>query len=67
MIFAVLLGLVLTAVMIWAYCRICSKAGYCWALGLLMLVPVANLILLLFLAFAEWPIERQIVPQPTNQ
>lgn len=35
--------------------RICMKAGYtCW-LALLIFVPLANLGLLYFLAFANWP------------
>ena len=42
------------------YCKIFSKAGYHWAMGLLMLIPVANLIMLLVLAFGEWPIEREV-------
>jgi hypothetical protein len=35
--------------------QICRKAGFAPALSLLMLVPVANVILPFFLAFAEWP------------
>ena len=45
------------AILFW---RICSKTGFPGALGLLVLVPVANLILLCVLAFAEWPIEREL-------
>jgi hypothetical protein len=48
---------VVPAVIMW---RICSKAGYPGALGLLVLVPIVNLILLIFLAFAKWPIEREL-------
>jgi hypothetical protein len=40
--------------------RICSKAGYSGWLSLLVLVPIANLLLLYFLAFAEWPLERRV-------
>lgn len=42
------------------YCRIFHKAGYAWALGLLMLVPVACMVMPFVLAFGHWPIERQI-------
>jgi len=38
-----------------AFWRICSKAGFPGALGLLMVVPIANVVLPLYLAFAEWP------------
>jgi len=34
---------------------ICKKAGFHGALSLLMLVPIANIVLPFFLAFAEWP------------
>jgi len=43
-----------------AYWRIASKAGYSGVLSLLMLVPLVNFILLLFFAFTEWPIEREL-------
>jgi hypothetical protein len=41
-------------------CRIFSKAGYSWALGLLMLVPIANIIMLFVLAFGDWPIYKEL-------
>jgi hypothetical protein len=46
-----------------AFWRICSKAGFPAPLGLLMLVPVANIILPLYLAFADWPALNQKAPQ----
>ena len=51
-------GLVITAVTILVYCRIFSKAGYHWALGLLMLVPIANIIMPFVLAFGDWPAQK---------
>jgi ABC-type glycerol-3-phosphate transport system permease component len=38
-----------------AFCKICAKAGFPALLGLLMLIPVANVLLPIFLGFAEWP------------
>ena len=35
--------------------KICSKAGFSGAISLLILVPIANIILIFFLAFSEWP------------
>ena len=35
--------------------RICSRVGFSPWLGLLALLPVANLVLLWFVAFAVWP------------
>jgi hypothetical protein len=40
--------------------KIFSKAGHRGVLGLLMLVPFLNLIMLCVLAFGEWPIEREL-------
>ena len=45
-----------TAVIVLPFWKIYSKAGYSGALSLLMLIPILNLIMLFFLAFAEWPI-----------
>ena len=41
-----------------AFWKICSKAGFPGALGFLMIIPIANIILPLYLAFAEWPALR---------
>ena len=57
MILFMLLAAILTVVV---YCRICSKTGYHWALGLLMFVPIANIILPLVLAFSDWPIQKEL-------
>jgi hypothetical protein len=40
--------------------RICAKAGYTAWLGVLVLVPFLNLLLLFFLAFVEWPVQREL-------
>ncbi len=50
----------ITALITVAFCKIFSKAGYHWAMGLLMLVPLGNLIAILILAFGQWPIYRQM-------
>jgi len=49
--------LVITAVV---YCKIFHKAGYHWALGLLMLVPVVSIITPFILAFGRWPILKEL-------
>ncbi|MGX5914018.1 hypothetical protein ACR0ST_04735 [Aliidiomarina sp. Khilg15.8] len=38
--------------------RICQRIGYPGPLGLLALVPIANLVLLYFIAFAKWKPEK---------
>ena len=50
-IFAVI-GAVLTVIPFW---KICTKAGFPGALSLLMPVPVVNVVLLFYIAFAQWP------------
>lgn len=67
-----LVMIVLTAIV---FCKIFSKAGYHWAMGLLMLIPIGNLIMLCILAFGQWPIHRelqalkhsQMTPPPEGQ
>jgi hypothetical protein len=55
-----LFTLAISILMAVVYCKICSKAGYNWALGLLMFVPIANIVLPLILAFSEWPIQKEL-------
>ncbi len=47
------LGALLTVIPFW---KICTKAGFPGPLSLLMLVPIANIILPFYIAFAEWPV-----------
>jgi ABC-type transport system involved in cytochrome bd biosynthesis fused ATPase/permease subunit len=51
-------ALVLLYVLSW--CRIFARAGHHAALGLLMILPVVNFFMLLILAFASWPREREL-------
>ena len=56
----VLVGIILTIAIIWIYCKIFAKAGYCWALGLLMMVPIVNIIMLCVLAMGDWPVLNEL-------
>lgn len=56
----ILFALAMTVLMIVAYWKIFAKAGFSGALALLLLVPIANFIIILYLAFAEWPIHREL-------
>ena len=63
--FGILMALGVVIVKALVCCKIFAKAGYCWALGLLMFVPIANIIMAFILAFGEWPIYRQLRrPEP---
>ena len=62
-----LVGIAIPILMAWVYCRIFAKTGFCWALGLLMLVPIANIVMPFVLAFSEWPIERKLKESQQHQ
>lgn len=49
--------LILSLVINW---RIAEKAGFSGAASLLMLIPLVNVIVLIYFAFTEWPIERSL-------
>jgi hypothetical protein len=50
--FAAAIGALLTVIPFW---KICQKAGFPPPLSLLMLVPIANVVLPFYIAFAQWP------------
>jgi hypothetical protein len=52
------LGMLLLLVIVWW--KLFSKAGYSGALGLLMFVPIINFIMMLFLAFSDWPVLKEV-------
>ncbi len=54
--------LLLTVLLVWPMWRICMKAGFPGPLGLMAIVPLLNLGMLFFLAFAEWPALRDKKP-----
>jgi hypothetical protein len=59
--FVVLLIVIpLLVLQIIAWWKICTKAGYSGWLSLLMLVPVANLVWFLILAFGDWPVLKEM-------
>ena len=58
--FGILMYLIVAIIKVLIFCKIFSKAGYSWALGLLILIPIANIIMAFFLAFADWPIRKEL-------
>ncbi len=64
-----LFALLITILLVLSYCKIFKKAGYCWAWGLLWLIPFGNIVIPLVLAFSDWPILRELrslKPGPTS-
>ena len=57
---SVIFSLILIIFAVIIYWRIFSKAGYSGAMGLLMFVPIANIIVLCILAFGTWPIYKEL-------
>ena len=62
-----LLMIIIGSIFIVPCWKICSKAGFSRGLSfmfsLLLLIPVANIIMIYYLAFAEWPALKN---QPSN-
>jgi hypothetical protein len=57
----VLLVLFLMALFaIFVYGRIFSKAGYSTWLGLTIFIPLINIVVLIWFAYADWPAMRKI-------
>jgi hypothetical protein len=55
LLFAGVIGAMVSVIPFW---KICQKAGFPPPLSLLMLVPVANIVLPFYIAFAQWPASR---------
>jgi hypothetical protein len=58
--FIVCIVLAFTAIKVFSFCKIFSRAGYSWAFGLLMLLPLSELIIPLILAFMDWPVCKEL-------
>ena len=52
--------LIFTVIKVFSFCRIFSKAGYHWALGLLMLLPLSEIAIPLVLALIDWPVCKEL-------
>ncbi|MBL7146759.1 MAG: hypothetical protein ISS76_21140 [Phycisphaerae bacterium] len=58
--FIACIALTFTAIKVFSFCRIFSKAGYSWAFGLLMLLLFSQAIIPLILAFMDWPVCKEL-------
>jgi len=59
-IFIAFIVFVFTAVKVFSFCRIFSKMGCSWAFGLLMLLPLSEVVIPLILALIEWPVSKEL-------
>ncbi len=53
--FGLLWMLLISAIVVLPFFRICTKAGYSGWLSLLILIPIVNMGFVYFLGFSEWP------------
>ncbi len=51
--------LIVAAIVLPPFWKLCLRAGYSGWLSLLVLLPLANIIFLYFLAFSSWPSQRR--------
>jgi hypothetical protein len=49
------------------YWKIFSKAGFSGWLSLTQIIPFINIIMVFYLAFAEWPIYKQLHREKENK
>jgi hypothetical protein len=54
--------IIVALIMIIPFWKIFQKAGFNPALAILMLIPIVNLVMIFFLAFAEWPALKRTQP-----
>ena len=57
-------GAPLLLIIVLPFWQIFSKAGLPGALSLLMVFPIVNLIVLYYLAFSKWPLEKKADSNP---
>ena len=53
-------ALLVIAMVVFVFWQLFKKAGYHGALSLLMVIPVVNIGMLLFLALSEWPAHKEL-------
>lgn len=51
--------LLIAALIVWPFWRICVKAGYPGIMALMVFIPVLNIIFLYWFGFADWPVLRK--------
>jgi len=57
---AIIIGIAIWLVFVIAYIKIITRAGYSGWWVLIIIVPIANIVMLLIFAYKEWPIQREL-------
>ncbi len=55
-----MVSLCVLAIVLVGGCKICARAGYPAILGAVFLLPFLNFALWVYLAFAKWPIQKEL-------
>lgn len=63
----IIIGIISIFFTVIPFWMICSKAGFPGWISLAVLIPVLNIVLLFFLAFAEWPALRRLTNQDQTE
>jgi TRAP-type C4-dicarboxylate transport system permease small subunit len=64
----ILLWLIIVGlIIVLPFWKIFTKAGFPGPLAVLMIIPLVNVLMIFFLAFAEWPSLRGRPGGPSNQ
>ena len=58
--------LVIAALLVLPFWRICTKAGFPGIVALLVLVPLVNVMFIYWLAFVDWPGQQPETRPPTS-
>ena len=61
-----LLILLLAGFFVYCWMRLVGKTGNSQWLGLLIMIPVVNLALVIWLAFSDWPVHRRLRDQDSD-
>lgn len=62
-VFELIILVVSVLFVVFPFWKICSKAGFPAWISLLILIPVLNVVLLFFLALADWPALKNLPQQ----
>jgi len=52
----------MSLIVLWPASQICRRIGFPWWIALLSIVPIANVLLLWFVAYARWPLDGRPGP-----
>ena len=50
-------------VAIWSACQVARKAGFSSVWGLVVLIPIINIVVLWVFAFGSWPALTEVAPE----